>query len=77
MANNRLVLICRVCNQKEWQYFLQANIRNESIFVLGKWYPGSGWSIGNRGTDGLSEWIEKHSHGQEYPFRMDYEVPEK
>jgi hypothetical protein len=49
MANNRVYIACRYCEDEGEQ----------DLFHLGKYYPSTGWypKHGN-----LEDWMERHSH---------------
>lgn len=72
MANNRMFLICNIC-EPEWK-----TMPPKAGFFLGKWYPGyndSGYGNGSP-YDGvkLMEFVNDHCHNNhEYPLRLEYE----
>lgn len=73
MANNRMVLLCMNCIQKE------ETTLEDCVYYILKYYPSSGWywsgedsEMGSR----VNEWLKKHIHGSfsgEYLFM----VPER
>lgn len=84
MANNRMVLLCNVCqpSDKEWQYHAKG------VMALAKWYPVGAY-YSNRTAEELGQdlldFLEEHSHpelpsegytagaGQDNPVRLVYE----
>lgn len=72
MANNRLVLICTICNPSEdWDYGV-------NTCVMAKYYPSTGYYTDKGKLNAFSVFLEHHLHpGEDYPFRLEYEVPPK
>lgn len=70
MANNRMYLICNVCEPK-WE-----TMPPKAGFPLGKWYPGNGGYGGNKIDGGkLEAFINEHEHNNhEHPLRLEYEI---
>lgn len=84
MANNRMFLICKVCNpdpKADWPRW--DSLLEQGFFHLAKWYPGEigDWYTNRPETIGtlLDEFFTMHAHpdkypgGTESPFRLDYE----
>jgi hypothetical protein len=82
MANNRMWLVCKICipgefiEVYEWGHLSKEN--PQKAMPISKWYPYSPHSATMCvGTD-LQDFYDAHSHnGEEYPFRLEYECPEK
>lgn len=72
MANNRIYLICKIC---EYPGPFE-DIVKRTFFAIAKWYPGSGWGTNREDNESFNQWLEFHSHDQEFPFRFEYEVHE-
>lgn len=81
MANNRMVLVCNVCQPKDWQY------HTRGVLVVSKWYPGEDqWWIGERSLENVNKFLGEHNHaelasegylkgaGQPNPVRLEYEI---
>lgn len=76
MANNRLVLICTVCNPTdEWHYNIDTKIDN--VFAVAKYFPSTGWYTRRTNNESFNRWLEFHGHDREWPYRFDYEAPKR
>ena len=85
MANNRMVLICNVCNPSDWKY------HDKGVLAIAKWYPAGGFIAGDDGAyynidgESIQKFLDEHQHkevasehytagtGQENPVRLEYE----
>ena len=84
MANNRMVLVCNVCNPvpNAWSYK-----DKKGVLIIAKWYPGGPYYRNNNDTMGqeFEYFLKEHNHdelpskhykkgaGQENPIRLEYE----
>ena len=64
MANNRLALVCKICNPDGWTW-------QDDVIQLMRYYPSTGWYIPISGDPGmyilnLNLWLERHVHDR-YP----------
>lgn len=68
MANNRMALICNICEPK-WE-----TMPPKAGLILGKWYPGGGYANTSVTQERLNDFLIEHEHnGNEYPLRLEYE----
>lgn len=77
MANNRMVLLCNVCqpDDTKWKF------HEVGVQALAKWYPGEDGSYYGIVKESVDAFLIAHQHqevqagGMEYPIRMVYECP--
>lgn len=79
MANNRMYLFCNICSPLNGEPLSEP--KQPARFCLGKYYPDTGYWIYEEDKAGFgerySEWLDFHEHkGEEYAFRLGYEVSE-
>lgn len=78
MANNRIYFVCIDCEANRGERTFGFDDIDRPWFGVAKWYPGSAWYANRETNDSFTEWMKRHSHdNHEYPFRFEYEVPEK
>lgn len=62
MANNRLFLLCQVCNV---------------TYYLAKFYPATGW-YGVYADEVFDKWLKEHTHDLSFSggnyFKLEYEI---
>lgn len=72
MANNRIYLVCKVCDYPG----PFEDVIKRAYFGLAKWYPGTPWYTNREDNSVFNQWLEYHTHEQEFPFRFEYECPQ-
>lgn len=53
MANNRMYLVCNICNSEN---------PDVGFFAIAKYFPSSGWYSIREDNKSLNEWLETHTH---------------
>lgn len=67
-----MYLLCNICCPKF------DSVPPKGGFCLGKWYPGTSYASSKSRYADLDNFLEEHWHnGEEYPVRLEYEVPQE